>query len=314
MTKRNKIWHFILTILAIFIGVYIFNTIDNIFICILCIVLTILLYCLTMIDPAGGWGRVFAKNTPRSRRLAEISTAITGVSFSSREFDSSIETVKGNGKIVTRDYDVKKFDELLCALPAKLNFSVSEEYKCAVRLDENLLDYLEIKVKRGKLLIDKSPKSNYISLGATEFVIDVTAPCLDEINLSGSCNLDILSPLKVKKMEVNLAGSGNVVFKEETVVDNLELSVAGSGDIIIEKGSIWVLETDIAGSGNLKVQADVEYLDANVMGSGNIIAKVNGPLKYYIVGSGNINYFGNAKLKGKTFGSGKVIQLNASIQ
>jgi hypothetical protein len=246
--------------------------------------------------------------------LAEISTAITGVSFSSREFDSSIETVKGNGKIVTRDYDVNKFDELLCALPAKLNFSVSEEYKCLVRLDENLLDYLEIKVKRGKLMIDKSPKSNYVSLGATNFVVDVTAPSLDEINLSGNCNLDILSPLKVKKLEVNLAGSGNVVFKEETVVDNLELSVAGSGDIIIEKGSILVLEADIAGSGNVVMHSDVEYLDANVMGSGNITAKVNGPLKYYIVGSGIINYSGNAKLKGKTMGSGKVNQLNASIQ
>lgn len=314
MTKRNKIWHFIVTLLGIFIGMYIVDTTDNIFIFILCVVLACLLCWLVMIDPAGGWGKVFAKNTPRSRRLAEISTAITGVSFSSREFDSSFETVKGDGKIVTRDYDVKKFDELLCALPAKLNFSVSEEYRCTIRLDENLLDYLEIKVKRGKLIIDKSPKSNYLSLGATEFAIDVTAPSLDEINLSGSCNLDILSPLKMKKMEVNLVGSGNVVFKEETVVDNLELSVAGSGDIIIEKGSIWVLETDIAGSGNLLLHSDVEYLDANVMGSGNITAKVNGPLKYYIVGSGNINYSGNAKLKGKTLGSGKVNQLNTSIQ
>ena len=305
MTKRNKIWHFILTLLALFIGLYIVHTTDNIFICILCIVLVCLLYCLVMIDPAGGWGKVFAKNTPRSRRLAEISTAITGVSFNSKDFDSNIETVTGNGKIVTHNYDVKKFDELICALPAKLNFSVSEEYTCSIRVDENLLDYLEIRVKRGKLLLDKSPKSNYVSLGATEFVIDVTAPSLDEIDLAGNANLNILSPLKVKKLEVNLAGSGNVDFEEETVVDNLELSVAGSGDIIVKKGSVLVLEADIAGSGNIVSQADVEYLDVNIMGSGNISAKVNSSLKYYIVGSGDIKYFGNAKLKGKTMGSGR---------
>ena len=42
MTKRNKIWHFILTILAILIGLYIVHNTDNIFICILCIVLALL--------------------------------------------------------------------------------------------------------------------------------------------------------------------------------------------------------------------------------------------------------------------------------
>lgn len=305
MTKRNKIWHFIVSLLALFIGLYIVHTTDNIFICILCIVLAFLLYCLVMIDPAGGWGKVFAKNTPRSRRLAEISSAITGVSFNSKDFDSNIETVTGNGKIVTHNYDVKKFDELSCVLPATINYSVADEYKCIVRVDENLLDFLEVKEKRGKLSLSKDSKKAYFKFSATEFIMDITAPSLDEINLAGNSNLNILTPLKVKKLEVNLAGSGNVDFEEETVVDNLELSVAGSGDIIVKKGSVLVLEADIAGSGNIVSQADVEYLDVNIMGSGNITAKVNSSLKYYIVGSGNIKYCGNAKLRGKTMGSSR---------
>lgn len=314
MTKRNKIWHFIVNLLAIFIGLYIVHATDNILICILCIVLTCLLCCLVMIDPAGGWGKVFAKNTPRSRRLTEISTAITGVSFSSLEFDSRIEMVKGNGKIVTHNFDIKKFDELSCVLPATINYSVSDEYKCTVRVDENLLEYLEIKEKRGKLLIGKSSKHDGFNLSVNEFVIDITAPSLDEINLAGDGDFNVLSPLKVKKMEVNLAGSGNVVFKEDAVIDNLELSIAGSGDIIIEKGSVWVLEIDIAGSGNIVLRSEVEYLDANIMGSGSITSKVNGPLKYYIVGSGNINYSGNPKLQGKTMGNGCVRQVTESAK
>ena len=313
MDRRTKILRFIGDLLVICIGVYIFEKTDNVILFVLCFVMAVLISYLTLINPTDGWGKIFAKNTPRSRRLEEVSTAITGVSFGSNDFDCNVEEVKGNGKIVTHNYDVKKFDELSCALPAMVNYSVSDEYKCTVRVDENLLDYLEIKEKRGKLLIGKSSKHDGFSLSASEFVIDITAPSLDEINLAGSGDFNVLSPLKVKKMEVSLAGSGNVVFKEDAVIDNLELSVAGSGDIIIEKGSVWVLEIDIAGSGNIVLQSDVEYLDANIMGSGSITSKVNGPLKYYIVGSGNINYSGNAKLQGKTMGNGCVRQVTESV-
>ena len=218
---------------------------------------------------------------------------------------------EGNGNIVTRNYDVTAFNEIYTALPAVVNFTISDNYTCSVSTDENFFDYLEIKVKNGKLRLGIPKGQNTIVFRPTQFVIDITAPSLEEIYHAGSGNLNFLSPLNEKELEVKMAGSGNVVFKEEANIDHLELSVAGTSDIYLEKGSIRELEALIAGSGKIVSHAEVQDMDANVAGSGDITAKVNGTLEYFIAGSGDIKYYGGAEVKGKIAGSGNVKQIEA---
>ena len=251
------------------------------------------------------------------RRILIIATAIIGLTLASCTIHidgESLEmlggeTIAGNGNVVTREYDIAQFEELSCALPAKVNFNVSDDYTCSVRVDENLLEYLDIKVEDDALLLGRQKEHRTVRLKATEFVIEVTAPSLENINLAGSGDFIFLSSLDLEDLEVNLAGSGNVVFKGEVNIDHLELSVAGSGDINIEKGSVLEIEADMAGSGKIVSHAEVKELDASIAGSGDIIAKVNGTLEYSILGSGNIQYYGDAEVKGDRLGSGQVKQI-----
>ena len=242
---------------------------------------------------------------------AFMSMAFTScyISFDGDTFGG--ETIKGNGNIVTRNYDVTAFNEISASLPATVNFTVSDSYTCTINVDENLLDYIEIKVRDGELQLGRPKEHKNVNLKATKFVVDITAPGLDEVSLAGSGVLNFLSPLNEKKLEVSLAGSGNVVFKEDANIDHLELSVAGSGDIYIEKGSIREFEADIAGSGKIVSHAEVQDMDADVAGSGDITAKVNGKLDYFVAGSGDIKYYGNAQVSGKIAGSGSVKQIDA---
>ena len=221
------------------------------------------------------------------------------------------ETVKGNGNIVTRNYEVAGFNEISTSLPATVNFTVGDEYKCTVSVDENLFDYIEIKVKDGELRLGRPKGHKNVNLHATEFIIEITAPRMEEVSLAGSGDINFLSPMNEKELEVSLAGSGNVVFKDEVNVDHLELNVAGSGDIYIEKGNIREFEADIAGSGKIVSHADVQEMDADVAGSGDITAKVNGKLDYFVAGSGDIKYYGDAQVSGKIAGSGSVKQIDA---
>ena len=157
------------------------------------------------------------------------------------------ETIKGNGNIVTRNYDVTMFDEISVALPATVNFTVSNDYTCAVRVDENLLEYLDIKVKDNDLQLCKPKEHNNTSLRATEFVIEVTAPSLKDISLAGSGTLNVLSPLDGKELEVDLAGSGDIVLSCDIV--DLDADIAGSGDIKARVSG--QLEYSIIGSGDI---------------------------------------------------------------
>lgn len=251
------------------------------------------------------------------RHILIIATAIIGMALVSCtiHIDNDLlgETIKGNGNIIEREFDVTQFDELSCALSATVNFNVSDDYTCKVRVDENIMDYLDIRVEDGELCLGKQQKPRNITLKATEFVIDVTAPSLENINLAGSGDLNFLSTLEGEDLEVNLAGSGNVVFKGEVNIDRLELSVAGSGDINIENGSILEIEADVAGSGKIVSHAEVQELDVSIAGSGDIIAKVNGTLEYSIIGSGDIQYYGDAEVKGDKLGSGKVKQIDTIV-
>lgn len=244
------------------------------------------------------------------------------------------ETIKGNGNIVTRTYDVGAFDDLAVFLPFTTNYAVNvtiaDTYTCTVRMDENLFDYVEIKVKDGELQLGKPQKQMKDKLRPTECVIEVTAPSLDEVNMAGKGNINMLSPLNAKKMEFFVAGSGNIVFKEAANIAQLELGIAGSGDILIpnlvsdklevniagsgnakvENGNVTEAEVDIAGSGDCDLTCQVETLEADIAGSGDIKARVSGKLEYSIIGSGDIGYYGNPVLKGSKAGSGSVRQIS----
>ena len=252
------------------------------------------------------------------RHLLIIATTIIGLALASCTIhidnDSLGETIKGNGNIVEREFDVTQFDELSCALSATVNFNVSDDYTCKVRVDENIMDHLDIKVEDGELCLGKQQKSRNITLKATEFIIEVTAPSLENLNLAGSGDINFLGALEGKDVEVSLAGSGNVVFKGEVNVDHLELTVAGSGDINVEKGTVREMEAVVAGSGKIVSHAEVQEMEANIAGSGDIIANVNGTLEYSIMGSGDIQYYGDAVVKGDKLGRGKVTQIERSSQ
>ena len=239
------------------------------------------------------------------------------------------ETIKGNGNIVTQTYDVTAFDEVSLALPATVNFTVSNDYTCVIRMDENLFEYLDIKVKDNELQLGKQQKYNNTRLKATEFVIDVTAPSLEEINLAGSGTFKVHSPLEGESIEANVAGSGDIIFNktvtvrkiklnvagsgdlfcDELIADKMECNIAGSGDLKVSTGTVREAEASVAGSGDIVLYCDTENLEANVAGSGDIKARVNGRLKYGIIGSGDIGYYGNPVVEGDKVGFTSVKRL-----
>lgn len=268
------------------------------------------------------------------KQLLIIAAAIISMTLNAcnLNFDGEMlggKTIKGNGNIVTQNCLVGAFNELSIALPAKVNFTVSDNYTCAIRVDENIMEYLDIKVKNEDLMMKRIDRLKNINLQPTEFVIEVTAPSLEEISLSGSGTLNVLSPLEGKELEVNVAGSGDIIFERsinypkielsvagsgdlvctELIADELEATLAGSGDVKVTSGTVREAEANVAGSGDIVLTCTIEKLDADIAGSGNIKARVNGRLEYTIFGSGNISYYGNPVLKGNNLGHSSIIRL-----
>ena len=100
------------------------------------------------------------------------------------------ETIKGNGKVITKEYQFADFDEINFVGPAEFTYVQSEAApSVTVTIDENLLPYLEVKVKGKELHIGPKPEGmlgRSKELRPTVFTIKANSKALEEVSLTGS--------------------------------------------------------------------------------------------------------------------------------
>ena len=256
------------------------------------------------------------------------------------------ETIKGNGKIVTKEFNVSDFDEITMSVPATVKFTQSDEYSCTVTIDENLLQFISVKTygddlrfrqlpsKDGKPLMSFSfgdkdvniPHYQYATLQFTKFEINISAPRLEDVVVTGSGIFMLANDFADKKLNVNINGSGKFVAEKQVKVNELDVEVAGPGSASLINLSVKEAEVTLSGSGNVVMDGTYKELDvklngtgevkaygeaptakAKIAGSGNVyLENISQNIKYEIAGSGNIFYSGTAELFGFVAGSGRI--------
>lgn len=126
--------------------------------------------------------------------------------------------------------------------------------------------------------------------------------------------------------EISLTGSGDIWTKELIKASKMDINLTGSGDMKLEL-DVQHLDGSLTGSGDIKLRGKAEVFECNVIGSGdfeayelvaqNVEAKVMGSgdimvapkksLEARVSGSGDIKYRGNPEKQDfKAFGSGKI--------
>lgn len=256
------------------------------------------------------------------------------------------ETIKGNGNIVTKEFDVRDFDEITLSVPATVHFTQSEQYSCSITIDENLVQFIGIKVigddlsirqvpaKDGKPLLSFTvgekelslPKYQYPTLQFTKFEIYISAPRLEDVVVNGTGIFNFVNEFSAYKLNADVNGSGQIksdnvlklggldveiagsgsVAFAQVSADEAEVSISGSGNATIE-GSFVEVDLKMLGSGNITLNGDMQTAKTKIAGSGNInLGNVSKLVKYDIAGSGNVYYSGDAEARGYIAGSGTV--------
>lgn len=256
------------------------------------------------------------------------------------------ETIKGNGNIVTKEFDVRDFDEITLSVPATVHFTQSEQYSCSITIDENLVQFIGIKVigddlsirqvpaKDGKPLLSFTvgekelslPKYQYPTLQFTKFEINISAPRLEDVVVNGTGIFNFVNEFSAYKLNADVNGSGQIksdnvlklggldveiagsgsVAFAQVSADEAEVSISGSGSATIE-GSFVEVDLKMLGSGNITLNGDMQTAKTKIAGSGNInLGNVSKLVKYDIAGSGNVYYSGDAEVRGYIAGSGTV--------
>lgn len=188
---------------------------------------------------------------------------------------------KGSGNVVTETRDVDEFSRIECSGAFDVHVTVGEEQSVTLTFDDNLMDNIETRVRRGTLVLDS--RGSYRSRHNCRVVISVRS--LEEISSSGSGNM-IVEGVRGETFECTVSGSGSMEISGE--VARVEATVSGSGDIDLR---------------DLKA----EDASAAVSGSGDIAIFASERFEGSVSGSGDISYYGNpSQTRIREHGSGSV--------
>jgi hypothetical protein len=222
-------------------------------------------------------------------------------------FFNSCEKVVGEGPVVTETRNVSNFSGVDLRVAGNVNFTQSQDYKVEVRAQQNILGFLETYVSNNRLVIRFD---NDVRVRTYEDVtINISAPDLNSLRVSGSGNITTTGPLTPASMELDISGSGDITVSSlET--DNLDARISGSGDIKVLNGVATEEKLKISGSGDMDFSNVLaKYVTTSTSGSGDIRVYATDRLNVTISGSGSVYYKGQPAINTSISGSGKVRQL-----
>lgn len=220
----------------------------------------------------------------------------------------NFKTITGNGNLIRKEVAISDYNEILLNLSADIfynNDTISPPY-LQIYADENVLPYINVDVKNGKLIVDSEKGVNLI---ATSLKIYTNSGNLNAVDVSGSGNVHLRGEVNAGEMRMDISGSG-AINADSLYCERTELVVSGSGNAKL-RGVSNYSEFSVSGSGNIHaLEFSSLAANADVSGSGRIKLWVGRKLDATVSGSGEIQYKGFPETKNtQVSGSGHILQV-----
>jgi hypothetical protein len=201
--------------------------------------------------------------------------------------------ITGSGNVVTQEEAITGFDKVDISQSFSVDITQGENFRVVIRVDDNLVEHLNI-VKQGSTLkIGLDPNRAYTIVNAT-MEAEVTMPELLGLDLSGSSDANVSGFETTKSLVVDL--SGNSALLGDIKAGDSRFDVSGNSSVTVT-GSGGDVSVDASGSSEVDL-TDYPASDANVDASGasTVIVNLSGRLNADASGSSNIYYLGDPTL------------------
>lgn len=243
-----------------------------------------------------------------------IMLGLTGCSGNIAKMVASIN----NSNVIDGDRNIVKVEKQLSSSTYELNITEmrfqeagniilreSDDRKISVSTDNNIMDNINIDIDdvHKKINITSANSNKY---KFTEFVIEVSVPVtgvkvggafkfdaeikdMDSFSFTSSGTSDGKFAINnVRKTVFDLKGASDLELSGNT--DVFEADISGAGDIKADELKTRECETNISGSGGLKIYTS-EILKVNIQGAGKVIYDGNpSKVEKNIMGSGSVKH------------------------
>lgn len=175
-------------------------------------------------------------------------------------------TISGSGNVVSKEYDLTGFDAVDISHAFTVVVTQGESYSVIVRVDDNLVEHLNV-VKQGSTLkIGLKPNFDYTIKNDT-LKAEVTMPELASVEASGSSDVTITGFESTNTLQVDLSGASTAVL----IGSGGDLTVDASGSSEADLAEFPVGDASVDASGASTVTVNVSgRLDADASGSSDV--------------------------------------------
>lgn len=237
--------------------------------------------------------------------------------------------VKGNGKIITKEVQISDYNSLLVRgnfswsngsfqfmnnkqSPAFNYSQKSGKPSLTITIDENLFSLLNITSSNGELSIRVEDNKQ---IAPTRLEINSNSTELEKLQISGSIDFNLQTPLTGKRLEIKSSGASDVYMQQHIQVDYCALSSSGASDTKFSNLNCRTIEVESSGASDVYLKGKADTGEFKVSGSSDIngydfilkelICKASGSsdIKTYVTdrleaqasGSSDIKYKGDPK-------------------
>jgi hypothetical protein len=217
----------------------------------------------------------------------------------------NMERVQGSGETTTEEREVSGVERVALTGMGDLTLIQGDEEGLTVEADDNLMPYIETKMRGSELVIGIKDGVSITTSNPIRFTLRIKD--INRVSVSGSGNV-YSEALDAQDFEFSVSGSGNLRF-EDLAAEDVQVNVSGSGNFDMV-GNVETQNISISGSGDYNA-GDLESKKAEVAitGSGNVTVWATEELDIRISGNGNIDYYGSPKVSQSISGGGEIESL-----
>jgi hypothetical protein len=212
--------------------------------------------------------------------------------------------ITGSGRTTTENYDFSDFTKLSIGSAFQTEVTQGSNYAVSVTVDDNLVEYLDVRVDGDTLHIGLKPR---ISLGFrnTTLRAQVTMPDVVGLDLSGATRTQVTGFKNEKPANVQVSGASQL--RGDITTGQMRMDASGASNVDIS-GSTGSLNVEASGASTVRLD-DFTSTDTQVQASGasNITVNASGKLTGDASGASTVRYVGNpASVQVDTSGASSV--------
>jgi hypothetical protein len=210
--------------------------------------------------------------------------------------------VTGSGNVVSRPIPVTSFSKLQVSYAFTVRVSFADPAALTVRVDDNLVDDLDVGVSGDTLRIGLK---GGLAVSRATLQADVTVPSLSAIEESGASTVTPDGPVTTSAFSLALSGAST--FDGDVALTDATVGLSGASHAVLS-GSAKSITATVSGASQLEAgDLSLDALTIDLSGASHAAVNVTGTISASASGASNLTYSGSPSFSRKDVSGGSAI-------